>query len=260
MTLPILTRTLLEQAAFDNGFDQTLPGQDDDWIGFKSSQIPLQIWLGAIPQIPPTFLVAYSIPAIARALELEYKDSIQKQSLQKMPKGARAIYGTQDLNTIHGLIRRAFQLAQQRPNEYLDAFQAKTNHLPKNTETERLSIQRVGQDLFRAALLEHWQGRCALTGLDIPELLRASHIKPWAECESDAERLDVWNGFLFAPHVDALFDRGYISVDDDGQILWSAKVSREARERMGLQKCCGIEGITSGHRRYLPWHRARIFR
>ncbi|MDC0682621.1 HNH endonuclease signature motif containing protein [Sorangium atrum] len=50
-----------------------------------------------------------------------------------------------------------------------------------------------------------------MTGLAVPALLRASHIKPWADCETDAERLDVYNGILLAPHLDAAFDRGFIT-------------------------------------------------
>lgn len=60
-------------------------------------------------------------------------------------------------------------------------------------------MQRVGQDIFRQGLMECWESRCAITGLAIPELLRASHIKPWADCATDAERLDVYNGLLLAP-------------------------------------------------------------
>lgn len=62
---------------------------------------------------------------------------------------------------------------------------------PKSTEVERLVVQRVGQRIFRDSLISYWQGRCAATGLDVTPLLRASHIKPWAECENDSERLDV---------------------------------------------------------------------
>jgi len=59
-----------------------------------------------------------------------------------------------------------------------DAFRIETADLPRSTEAERWVVQRVGQDLFRAALLDFWQGRCCITGLDVDELLRASHIKP----------------------------------------------------------------------------------
>lgn len=57
---------------------------------------------------------------------------------------------------------------------------------------------RVGQNKFRDAILDYWGGACALTGMGIPEVLRASHAKLWAECATDAERLDVFNGFLLS--------------------------------------------------------------
>jgi len=83
-------------------------------------------------------------------------------------------------------------------------------------------------------LLEYWEGRCAITGLDIPTLLCASHIKPWAECRTDAERLDIFNGLLLAPHFDALFDKGFITVTDAGEIDISPRLSREHRKCLGL--------------------------
>lgn len=49
-----------------------------------------------------------------------------------------------------------------------------------------------------------------------PELLRTSHTKPWADCDTDAELLDVLNGLPLASHLDAAFDRGFITVADDG--------------------------------------------
>src|SRR5205823_14686352 len=104
------------------------------------------------------------------------------------------------------MVRRAFQLSRSLPDELLHVFEAKTAVLPRATEAERLVVQRVGQDIFRAGLLDYWQGRCAITGLAVTELLRASHMKPWAKCTTDAERLDVFNGFLLAPNLDAAFD------------------------------------------------------
>jgi putative restriction endonuclease len=60
--------------------------------------------------------------------------------------------------------------------------------------------------VFRRSLIEYWGGRCAVTGLDVVEVLR----KPWADCESDAERLDVFNQLLLASHLDALSDKGFL--------------------------------------------------
>ena len=99
-----------------------------------------------------------------------------------------------DIARLHPLLRRAFQLSRTLPDALLRVFQDETAYLPRATEAERLVVQRVGQDIFRRCLLEYWDGRCAITGLAVPELLRASHIKPWAACDTDAERLDIFNG------------------------------------------------------------------
>jgi putative restriction endonuclease len=96
-----------------------------------------------------------------------------------------------EIAALHRLLRRAFQLSRTLPDELLHVFEAKSANLPRSTEAERLVVQRVGQDVFRRGLFDYWEGRCAITGLAVPELLRASHIKPWADCERDAERLDV---------------------------------------------------------------------
>src|ERR1039458_5220747 len=78
----------------------------------------------------------------------------------------------------------------------------------------RWIIQRIGQDIFRDALMDYWNGHCPMTGITEPELLRASHIVPWADC-TDAQRLDVYNGLLLSALWDAAFDRGLISFTDD---------------------------------------------
>ncbi len=76
---------------------------------------------------------------------------------------------------------------------------------------ERSLLEKAGQDVFRAALMDYWGGACVVTGIDLPAVLRASHAKPWAACASDEERLDVFNGLLLVANLDALFDRGHIS-------------------------------------------------
>ena len=64
--------------------------------------------------------------------------------------------------------------------------------------------------------MQYWNGPCPLSGIAEPELLRASHIVPWAACESDAERLDVHNGLLLSALWDAAFDKGLTSFADGG--------------------------------------------
>ena len=247
---PILA-SRLEKAATDNGFDRLLEAEGD-WLVIASTQCPLHVWLGAFGDA--VLLAAFSQQNVARALG-EYGTSM----VAPMPKGAAGGRTVPDVPALHRLLRRAFQLSKALPNELLHTFEKQVAALPKATEAERLVIQRVGQNLFRDGLLDLWEGRCAVTGLAVPALLRASHIKPWADCETDAERLDVYNGILLAPHLDAAFDRGFITVQDDGAIVVSEALDADARAVLGLGHPLRIRGITDGHRTYLAWHRRRVF-
>ncbi|EYF06003.1 Hypothetical protein CAP_2463 [Chondromyces apiculatus DSM 436] len=210
------------------------------------------MWLGAFDDV--VFLAAFSQQNVARALG-EYGTPVAAP----MPKGAVAGRTVLDVPALHRLLRRAFQLSKALPNELLHTFDKQVAALPKTTEAERFVVQRVGQNLFRQGLLDLWEGRCAVTGLAIPALLRASHIKPWADCETDAERLDVFNGILLAPHLDAAFDRGFITVQDDGAIVVSDTLDANARAVLGLDQALRVRGLGDGHRSYLPWHRERVF-
>jgi len=247
-----VTLTRLEKAAVDNGFDQELP-REGDWLGFASTQCPLRIWLGSFGGA--VFLATFSQQKVARALG-EYGTPMAAP----LPKGALGGRTVTDIPSLHRLVRRAFQLSKTLPDELLHSFEKRTAALPKTTEAERLVVQRVGQDVFRHGLLEYWEGRCAITGLAVPELLRASHIKPWAECSSDAERLDIWNGLLLAPHLDAAFDRGFITVADGGAVVVSAALDTATRETLGLVEPLRVRALHEGHRAYLPWHRERVFK
>jgi putative restriction endonuclease len=107
--------------------------------------------------------------------------------------------------------------------------------------------------------MDYWEGGCAITGLEVPELLRASHIKPWSDCPTDAERLDVFNGILLAPHLDAAFDRGLISLADDGAVIVSPLLDIPARKILGLTAPLRSRRLSAGHLKYLIWHRKYVF-
>lgn len=103
-----------------------------------------------------------------------------------------------------------------------------------------------------------WGGRCAITGLDVPELLRASHAKPWVAC-NDAERLDVYNGLLLAAHWDAAFDVGLVTIAGSGAVIASPKLSSEGRIALGCSEALVIR-LQAQHQPYLQWHRDTIFK
>ncbi len=251
MYLSPIIASRLQKAATDNGFDRELE-RDGDWLVFASTQCPLRVWLGAFGDA--AFVAAFSQQNVARALA-QYGTPV----VAPVPKGAVDGRTVLEVPALHRLLRRAFQLSKALPNELLHIFEKKVAMLPRTTEAERLVVQRVGQNLFREGLLDLWEGHCAVTGLAVAALLRASHIKPWADCGTDAERLDVYNGILLAPHLDAAFDHGFITVADDEAIVVSDALDADARATLGLDRPLRVRGLADGHRAYLPWHRDRIF-
>ncbi len=244
--------TFLEKIAVDNGFDLER-GQEGDWLVFGSSQAFVQIWLAA-PE-DALFLVAFSRSDISDMLI-----NLGEAADAPFPKGAAAVRVASGLPSLHRLVRRSFQLARALPDEPLKTFRNKTANLPRSTEAERLVVQRVGQEIFRDRLLDYWEGRCAITGLNVPELLRASHVKPWAACETDAERLDVFNGLLLAPHLDAAFDGGFITVADEGGVILADALDHDSRKSLNLLAKLRIDTLAKAHQRYLIWHRRHVFR
>ena len=86
----------------------------------------------------------------------------------------------------------------------------------------QLSNARIGQGAFRKRVLA-MEPACRVTGVAMPSLLRASHIKPWRE-STDTERLDGANGLMLAPHIDLLFDQHLISFADNGRLIVSKKL------------------------------------
>ena len=252
MTLAAATLTRLEKAATDNGFDLDLE-HAADWLSFGSSQTSMRIWLTAIGE--SRFLAATS-----RMDVLDGLAGLGATSTDLLPSGAAGALGASDIPALHRLLRRAFQLSRTLPDGLLHVFETETANLPQVTEAERVVVQRVGQDIFRRGLLEYWDGRCAITGLDVPDLLRASHIKPWADCDTDAERLDVFNGLLLAPHIDAVFDSGFMTVTKDAAVLLSDALPSGARSALGLDRSLKLHGLHLAHERYLRWHRSTIFR
>lgn len=145
----------------------------------------------------------------------------------------------------------------ERRKEFDDDVEAKIKvRNYSQTEKEALVMSRRGQGLFRQRVLIN-EPCCRLTGVDESQFLRASHIKPWAESD-DRERLDGSNGLMLAPHVDHLFDFGFISFRQSGELL----VADEAMAVVKKWKLCdsAIGGFSGEQEIYLRYHREHIFR
>jgi HNH endonuclease len=96
--------------------------------------------------------------------------------------------------------------------------------------------------------------RKRITGITERALLRASHIKPWADC-TDGEHLDVHNGLLLSALWDAAFDRGLVSFADDGSVLVSPRLGEREHEALGLANVLALQGLRAAHRVNLALHR-----
>src|SRR5260221_10852420 len=97
---------------------------------------------------------------------------------------------------------------------------------------------------------------CRIAGVKRPEHLRASHCKPWRDSTNE-ERLDGENGLLLTPNADHLFDRGFISFEDNGDLLVSPVVHRDSLTRLGLNPYVSrnVGSFSDCQKRYLDFHR-----
>ncbi len=126
------------------------------------------------------------------------------------------------------------------------------------TEKAQLVNARRGQGVFRRNL-RNYEKYCRLTGIDQVEHLRASHIKPW-RVSSDFQKLDGNNGLLLSPHIDHLFDQGYISFRDSGGLLVSRLLAKQVLStwRISEDQRCGP--FRAEQLPYLAYHREHIFK
>lgn len=90
-----------------------------------------------------------------------------------------------------------------------------------------MTKQRKGQDYFRRMILANYGGRCALTGIDIPQLLLASHIIPWADKSHKQDRLNPCNGICLSALYDKAFDNGLITISPDDYTIRLSSALRE---------------------------------
>lgn len=239
-----VTRQECDKVAFQNGFRRS-HAETDGWRRYSSTTAQGSIWLahdGA-----GGWLLALDHGGVIDELDND-ADPIEGPGLAR--------YAFSALGDLYALMPRVYQLAASLPDAPLAQFQVMVKDLPTSTEAERLVVQRIGQDVFRAGLLEYWQGRCPLTGISDQALLRASHIVPWKDCANDAERLDVHNGLLLSALWDAAFDRGLVTFDDDGEPQFSYALSEDARTELRWN---GPIPLTEKHCHQLAWHRSEIF-
>lgn len=134
---------------------------------------------------------------------------------------------------------------------------------------DKVSItkQRKGQDYFRRMILANYGGRCALTGIDIPQLLLASHIIPWSDKSHKKDRLNPCNGICLSALYDKAFDKGLITIspDDYTVLLSSALLEYEPQEYFDKHfgiiegKSISLPKEFKPNRDFLAYHKDIVF-
>ena len=249
-----LKRALIEKAGHDHGFEHTVSATGAA-VTLGSARHPAKAEVSLAQQ-------GYAMALVQGPATLP---SELARSFADWPRAGDAYVAATDAQLAQWL-HRAAVLAQSLPNQAAVDFDAQVQQalaaLPNadslSTEVQRLVRQRVGQDRYRQAMLDYWGGACAVTGLTLAPALRASHAKPWADCSTDAERLDVFNGFLLSATLDALFDKFLISFSDAGDLLVSPQLSLADRQLLGLDGVLKLRWVAPAHGPYLAFHRVRF--
>lgn len=153
------------------------------------------------------------------------------------------------------IVESAVGLVQWEEHE-LQRVQSDTD-VPE-TERQAIVLARRGQGLFKQRVMEI-ERACRITKVAREEHLRASHCKPWRDANNQ-ERLDGENGLLLTPSIDHLFDRGFISFENNGQVIISPVAHNDSLRRMGVDPISPprVGEFSEGQRHYLDYHRDNV--
>lgn len=157
-------------------------------------------------------------------------------------------------------------VAQKTGKQVDDSAEVGVIDLPKTgIEREALVRIRVNQSFFRKSVLAAYNFQCCITGLEIPELLNASHIIPWSKDE--ANRVNPRNGLCLNAIHDRAFDRGLITITPEFKVMVSKSIKRRGAGKAAQDLLLCYDGFEIDKpERFLPelsflqYHNAYIFR
>lgn len=213
------------------------------------------------PFDPKSMLDEYQLLGPAIHGPINTKGRANMEYLYAVPENLGALYQTAcsiDLKEIEieGLAEREIEVADETTYKEDARIRARTDIGP--TEIRALCLARRGQGLFKKEVA-HFEKSCRLTGVTDMRHLRASHVKPWSRSD-DAERLDGTNGLLLSPHVDHLFDRGYLSFAKNGRVLRSRTLDTDVIGRWSLELDRNVGSFSRQQEQFLQYHRDEVFR
>jgi len=155
------------------------------------------------------------------------------------------------------MITRELAPVLNTESDYEIDLEIQAKHLEGDLEKIQLTKSRRGQGIFKANVRLIEIG-CRVTGVTNIKHLRASHIKPWAAADNH-QKLDGFNGLLLSPHVDHLFDRGFISFENSGEVLVSKDLNPKVLQQWSIQTPRNVGTFKKEQQEYLEYHRDLIF-
>lgn len=133
------------------------------------------------------------------------------------------------------------------------------------TEIEATVKTRRGQQFFRQSVLNAYDVRCCISGINVPRLLVASHIKPWGKFPAD--RLNPKNGLCLSNLHDAAFDSGLITLNEKLEVILSKRLKsffpQPALEQNFIpyegKSICLPQKLAEPDLDFLSYHRTTVF-
>lgn len=249
-------RTLISDVGFVEGVASVSPKPDFGGVGEYWADegwlVPVRFESIANPFRPKDYIKRLR-PLLAK----------KYAPLQSNGDGLQSVYLAEVSEEMASVL---FEIGQISPmplrNVEFDAFDEPVDPIdlePPSTENEQLVRARRGQGIFRAHVGLFEDG-CRLTGTTDKRFLIASHIKPWRSSTS-IERLDGANGLLLAPHVDHLFDAGWISFERSGALLVSPDLPTDLLvNQWQLASSVEPNELDPRQETFMSYHRKEIFR
>lgn len=156
------------------------------------------------------------------------------------------------------VIQKELEPINDSESDYEIELEIQAKHLEGDLEKIQLTKSRRGQGIFKANV-RMIEDHCRVTGVTNMKHLRASHIKPWSKSDNH-EKLDGANGLLLSPHVDHLFDQGFISFENTGNILVSNQLNTGVLDQWGIEIPANVGNFRETQETYLGYHRSKVFR
>lgn len=194
----------------------------------------------------------------------------QQRGIKGLPGGVKQVQPIWDefLNNKEELIFESEKILADKEKVPLEKKHSEalkgTEHLKGEYKLREVKT-RVNQDVFRDIVLANYEGKCAITGIDIAPLLRASHIIPWSKNEK--ERLNPENGICLSALYDCAYDKGYISVNKKFEIVLSSEVKKKAKQNYYSKHFAELAGTKIQmpkkyipNKEFLDYHLDEIFK